>query len=189
MGFFIAISILASILAAVLVWIVPHLFDTHADQFANQTTQLQQMCEDVIDEQKALVHRQTALNDELIRFQQQLVMLTRPALLPSGGTSVLPGLQHIEARFDALQRQLATSTPAPAACIAPCDEVAQLRLLRAVAGANSISTRQSAIGNRKSAHVIRQPPSTKSVCPVMYDANGDARNSAAAATSSGCPAR
>lgn len=137
MGFFIAIGILASILAAVLVWIVPRLFDSQADQFANQATQLQHICEDVIDEQKALVHRQAVLNDELIRFQQQLVMLTRPALLPPGCTSTIPALQHIEARFDALQQQLAAPIRAPATCASPRDEAAQMRLLSTMVMANN----------------------------------------------------
>ncbi len=185
MGFFIAIGILASILAAVLVWIVPRLFDSHAGQFASQTTQLKLICEDVIDEQKALVHRQTVLNNELVRFQQQLGMLARPALLPPGGTSAIPGLQHIEARFDALQQQLAAPTPAPVTCATSCDEAAQLRLLHALAMSSSTATHTSQTVNRRPNHVMRQPPSTKSVCPVMYDASGDAKNSAAAATSSG----
>ena len=36
---------------------------------------------------------------------------------------------------------------------------------------------------------MRHPPSTASVCPVIYDASGEARKTAAAATSSGRPER
>lgn len=135
MTFFIAIGVLASILAAVLVWIVPRMFDNHAGHFASETTRLQLICEDVIDEQKALVNRQAELNDELLRFQQQLAMLARPALLPPGGTS-FGSLKQVEERFDALQQQLATPRPTPIACVTSCDEVAQMRLLRATSMSN-----------------------------------------------------
>jgi hypothetical protein len=136
MPFFIAIGVLAAILAAVLVWIVPRMVNSHASHFTSETTRLQLICEDVIDEQKALVHRQTALNDELTRFQQQLAMLARPALLPPGGTS-WSSMERIEERFDALQRQLTTAPLAPPACPRICDEAAQMQLLRATSMSNN----------------------------------------------------
>jgi hypothetical protein len=130
MTFFIAIGILASILAAVLVWIVPRMFYRNAGHFASETTRLQLICEDVIDEQKALVNRQAEVNDELLRFQQQLAMLARPALLPSGGTS-FSSLETVEQRFDALQRQLTAPRATQITYCTPRDEAAQMRLLRA----------------------------------------------------------
>lgn len=57
-----------------------------------------------------------------------------------------------------------------------------LRCLRA-------TPRQGAAGRRPSAQDMNRPPSTLTVCPVMYAASSEAKNATRPATSSGVPTR
>lgn len=99
---FVALGIAVITLLALLLWFVPHLMQKQALRAASDSAQLREMILDMLNEQEAVMLRQSQLSTSIAYLQDQLEQM-----IPGGSHGELPRLTDGQPQVDAaVMRQL-----------------------------------------------------------------------------------
>ncbi len=104
---FVALGIMVLALLALLLWFVPHLLQQQATRVAGETAQLREMMLDLLNEQEAVMIRQTQLGGSLTNLRDQLEVLAKEGLAISPTSPQAEhDIQRVEDRISQLQEQI-----------------------------------------------------------------------------------
>lgn len=103
---FVALGIAIITLLFILLWYVPHLLQQQAARSEQEASQLRLMLLDMLNEQEAVMQRQSQLNAAMTNLQQQLTQLTTTPQNRSGSEIDATVARQLEERITALQQQI-----------------------------------------------------------------------------------
>ncbi|WP_298402206.1 hypothetical protein [uncultured Chloroflexus sp.] len=103
---FVALGIAIITLLFILLWYVPHLLQQQAARSEQESSQLRLMLLDMLNEQEAVMQRQSQLSAAMTNLQQQLTQLTATPPQRAGGEIDMTAVRQLEERITALQQQI-----------------------------------------------------------------------------------
>ncbi len=103
---FVALGIAIITLLFILLWYVPHLLQQQATRNEQESSQLRLMLLDMLNEQEAVMQRQSQLSAAMTNLQQQLTQLTATPPQQAGGEIDMTAVRQLEERITALQQQI-----------------------------------------------------------------------------------
>lgn len=103
---FVALGIAIITLLFILLWYVPHLLQQQAARSEQESSQLRLMLLDMLNEQEAVMQRQSQLSAAMTNLQQQLTQLTATPPQQAGGEIDMTAVRQLEERITALQQQI-----------------------------------------------------------------------------------
>ncbi|WP_322512558.1 hypothetical protein [Chloroflexus sp.] len=103
---FVALGIAIITLLFILLWYVPHLLQQQAARSEQEASQLRLMLLDMLNEQEAVMQRQSQLSAAMTNLQQQLTQLTTTPQNRSSSEIDATVARQLEERITALQQQI-----------------------------------------------------------------------------------
>lgn len=98
----VALGIMVLALLALMLWFVPHLLH----QQAGETTRLREMLLDLLNEQEAVMVRQSQLSTSLLQLRDQIEVVAKHGVRSINAPVNNEGFVQLEARLSELQSQL-----------------------------------------------------------------------------------
>ncbi|WP_322490328.1 hypothetical protein [Chloroflexus sp.] len=103
---FVALGIAIITLLFILLWYVPHLLQQQAARSEQEASQLRLMLLDMLNEQEAVMQRQSQLSAAMTNLQQQLTQLIATPPQRASGEIDMTAMHQLEERITALQQQI-----------------------------------------------------------------------------------